>query len=79
MKKLIVKPVLRFSKRDKLFRIFRVVYNKGNVGDGKGYSAKVSLALMPVLVGFRKELFGFTLCFLGFRLHHKKAYGGYFT
>ena len=78
MKNLCFKSVFRLDKGNKILRLFRIIRNKGNVGDGKGYSSKTSLALMPKFFKFKKELFGFKLCIVGLRLHHKKAYGGYF-
>jgi hypothetical protein len=54
-----------YSPAEKLYRLGRVMGSVGNVGDGKGYSWKCSLAI------------GWRFPFL--RLKYQRAYGGIYT
>lgn len=74
-----MKAVLRTDPNAMLFRLFRWTWNRGQVGDGKGYSCKLSVALAPRLFGFRREHEGWILTMLGIRVHFAKSYGGIFT
>lgn len=73
------KKVLRYDRRARLLRVFRVMWRRGTIGDGKGYSAKLSLALQPKLFDFYRysgscdDVF---LCLAGLRWHYQRAYGG---
>ena len=73
------KPVMRYDPTQHKFRLFRFGWNKGNVGDGKGYSVKLSLALRPKLfwwfTGWREQ----ELTLLGLSLHRVVSYGGRFA
>lgn len=72
MKNLRFKRVLRFDKSQKLLRLFRVTWERGQVGDGRGYSAKVAIGLAPRL--FHRDDGRITV--LGVRVHYAKSYGG---
>lgn len=63
----------------KLLRLLRFVWTRGTVGDGVGYSCKLSLALYPRLLGFRREYLSWFVYFLGLRFHFVKSYGGQFV
>lgn len=71
-----LKPVFRYDTRIQKFRIARVVWQFGRVGDGHGYSAKISIALTPRLFRWSRQFDGWRLTVLGVDLHHQRAYGG---
>ena len=73
-----LKWVGRYDPSNRLLRIARLIYERGVVGDGKGYSAKFSVGLRPTLFMWRRESDGWLLTILGLRLHHMKAWGGRF-
>jgi hypothetical protein len=60
----------------RILRLFRVMWIRGTVGDGHGYSAKLSLALRPALFGFHREWQQFFVTVLGVRVHFQRSYGG---
>jgi hypothetical protein len=68
--------VLRRDRHACLFRVARAVWQRGVVGDGRGYSSSVSLALRPSLFSWRKEWNGWILTIVGVRLHYRRDYGG---
>lgn len=59
------KSVLTYSPDEKLYRICRVVWHNGTVGDGNGYSCKLSLGV--------KKTFPFV------QLKFHKSYGGFYV
>lgn len=64
-------------RRDRwLIRIVRVMWIRGTVGDGLGYSAKLSLGLYPRWFAFVRGSNEWRLYLLGLRLHFERAYGG---
>lgn len=74
----------RVFKRDNIqgfFRLFRILWERGTVGDGEGYSAKFSVALSPVLFSFieRDAVTDWRMTILGVRLHYCRSYGGRFA
>ncbi len=70
------KPVFRYDSSQKKLRLFRFLWTRGTVGDGLGYSAKLSFALTPKLYGFKRNLFDWRATFLGVQVHRLRAYGG---
>jgi hypothetical protein len=73
-----VKLFARYSPPERMIRLGRVVWAVGEgPGTGKGYSAKLSLALRPSLFGFRRECDGWIATAFGFRLHYSRSYGGW--
>lgn len=69
--------VMRYSPNERLFRLGRLVWNTGNVGDGKGYSTKLSFALTPKLFRwYREPSHVWTLVVLGVRVQRSTSYGG---
>ena len=74
-----VKWVGRLDRGNRLLRLFRVMWSVGQVGDGKGYSAKFSVGLRPTLFRWRREGDGWLLTVLGIRLHMQRSYGGRFA
>lgn len=71
------KRVFRWDSHNKLLRLFRIMWERGNVGDGRGYSAKFSLACTPRIIGWHRGMFDWALTVLGLRVHYLRAYGGH--
>jgi hypothetical protein len=75
-----VKPVFRYQPTIKKFRILRFVWERGVVGDGKGFSAKLSFAVRPkIYEWWIGELDEWRLILLGVEIHFYKSYGGVFV
>lgn len=74
-----IKRVMRYDPTARLFRVVRVMWEQGVVGDGKGYSVKMSLGLRPQLWSWHRESDGWILTLLGVRVHWRKSYGGRFA
>jgi hypothetical protein len=74
-----LKPI--FTWDGKKARLFRVIWNRGRVGDGKGYSAFLSLGLTPRLAAFSRiaSFHELRITLLGLSLHYRRSYGGYFV
>lgn len=70
------RTVLRRDPSQRMLRLARVVWRRGTVGDGRGYSASLSLALRPALFSWRTEYSGWLLTVAGVRLHYQRSYGG---
>ena len=68
------KPVFRRDGR--LIRLCRLVWTRGKVGDGKGYSCKLSLGLQPTAFHFSREFKAIFLTILGLRIHFEQSFGG---
>ena len=71
-----VRRIFRYDPMARLFRLGRCVWQRGTVGDGRGYSVKLTLALNPRLWKYQREMTGFVLTLFGFRLHYQRSYGG---
>lgn len=72
MKNLRFKRVFRIDEIQRHLRLFRIMWEVGTVGDGRGYSAKLAIGLMPKL--FHREDGRITI--LGLRVHYARSYGG---
>lgn len=70
------KWVLRHDPGMRMIRVARVVWTRGKVGDGKGYSAKLSLAVRRRLFEFVRSWDGWDVTLAGIRLHYQRSYGG---
>ncbi len=82
MMNLRLKKVLRYDEMQGHFRLFRVMWETGIVGDGKGYSNMVSVALQPSLFQWHRANKGcreWMLVLFGVRVHRKFSYGGRFA
>lgn len=80
MKNLRIKRVLRSDEIQRHFRLFRIMWEVGTVGDGKGYSAKLAFGLRPRFFERERECgkaFLFTI--LGLRVHYSRSKGGIFA
>jgi hypothetical protein len=74
---MIYQNVMRYSPNERVFRVGRLVWDTGNVGDGKGYSTKLSLALTPTLFRwYREPGHVWTLVLFGIRVQRTTAWGG---
>ena len=60
--------------------LFRVFWERGEPGDGFGYSNKLSFGLSPRWFGWVRESWSvdFELYLLGLRIHYARSYGGRF-
>jgi hypothetical protein len=70
------KLVFRFDQRSSMLRLFRLLWTKGVVGDGHGYSAKLSLALWPKFFAITRDWHEWAVTIAGVRVHYLRAYGG---
>ncbi|WP_424140942.1 hypothetical protein [Roseomonas chloroacetimidivorans] len=74
------KRVGRYDASNRLLRVGRLMWERGVVGDGNGYSAKLSFGLSWRLLPLvRRERDGWLVRVLGLRLHYRRAYGGRFV
>jgi len=76
-----VRAILRKDYPQGFFRLLRIVWVRGTVGipDG-GYSAKLTLAVWPKLVGWERLCStDWSLTLLGLRIHYSRSYGGIFA
>ena len=68
----------RWDPEAKFLRLGRIVWARGKgPGTGKGYTAKLSLALRPKLLGFATGCHEWEATLLGLRVHYQRAYGGW--
>lgn len=65
-----------WDSQSRNLRLFRVMWVRGRVGDGKGYSVKLSVALRPTLFAVRREFEALRVTLLGVRVHYQRSYGG---
>lgn len=77
MKNLRARWIGRYDPGLRALRLGRVLWERGTVGDGEGYSAKLSLALQPRLLRWRRDPGReWWLTLAGVRVHYKRSYGG---
>ena len=75
-----LKTVFRRDEIQRHFRLFRVLWERGEVGaPGGGYSAKLSVALTPVLWNFSRDTHDWRVTVLGVRIGYTRSYGGIFA
>jgi hypothetical protein len=71
--------VMRSDEIQKHFRLFRIMWERGVVGDGRGYSVKLAVGLRPRVFEFIRENNADTLMTIaGLRVHYSRSYGGIF-
>lgn len=79
------KRVMRLDRPGRCFRLFRAMWERGKVGDGEGYSAKLAVAFEPRLLRWetsyrvREPRNDWRVTLLGVRLHYARSYGGRFV
>ena len=73
--------IFRVDTIQRFLRVARVVWDRGTVGDGTGYSAKLSFALDPQMFRWfeRDATTDCRFTFLGVRVHYCRSYGGRFA
>jgi hypothetical protein len=77
MKNLRWKTILRLDTIQRHFRIGRLAWERGIVGDGDGYSVKLAFGLWPRLFRWQRDARCDTLiCIMGLRIHYSRSYGG---
>ena len=80
MSDLRIKRVMRYDEIQGHFRLFRVMWEIGIVGDGQGHSNMLSVAVQPKLFLFDRISPGsWMLVILGVRIHRKRSFGGIFV
>lgn len=80
MSNLRIKWVGRLDEIQGHFRLFRVMWERGEVGKpGGGHSNMVSVAVQPKLFRWDTEGGNWLLIILGLRVHRKRSYGGVFA
>jgi hypothetical protein len=67
-----------WSPRERLLRLARFTWTRGQVGDGQGYSAKFTVGLCLRLFCFGRTYAGWRLALCGLRLGYQRSYGGIF-
>lgn len=72
MRNLRIKSVMRFDEIQGHFRLFRIMWEVGTPGDGKGYSNKLAVGLMPKVFNWEDG----RLTILGLRVHLARSMGG---
>lgn len=74
------KTVFRHDEIQGHYRLFRIMWEKGEPGKpGGGHSNMVSVAMQPKLFKWDAEGGHWLLIILGLRIHRKRSYGGVFT
>lgn len=71
-----VRKIMRYDPSNRLLRVGRVMWERGIVGDGDGYSVKLSVGLRPALFRWKRGSTGWLLTVLGLRVHYDRSYGG---
>lgn len=72
------KSVMTWRSAERKVRLFRVMWERGTVGDGKGYSAKLAASLVPKLMEIKRQADGWRATLAGLSLHYRRSYGGRF-
>lgn len=79
MKNLRLKTVFRLDTSQRRYRLFRVMWEVGTVGDGHGYSNMVSVAVQPKFFLWERDFGSWLIVVLGVRIHRKRNFGGIFV
>jgi len=80
MTNLRLKTVFRYDEIQGHFRLFRVMWEKGEPGKpGGGHSNMVSAAVQPKLFHVERGGCSWMVIILGLRIHRKRSYGGIFA
>ena len=74
------KRVMRYDTDLLWFRLFRVMWERGEPGKpGGGHSNMVSVAVQPKLFHVERGGGSWMVIILGLRIHRKRSYGGIFA
>lgn len=74
-----LKVIRRWSPSERIYRLLRIIWQRGTVGDGKGYSAMFTVSFCKKLFSIQRDQssgLGFYFILLGLRIHFQKAMGG---
>lgn len=74
-----LKWVGTWSRRERKLRLFRLLWTRGRVGTGGGYSNALSVGLVLRLFRVGSEYNGWSITLLGVRVHRQRSYGGIFV
>lgn len=74
-----IKSVITYEPTQRKVRLFRVMWERGEVGNGHGYSAKIAVSLCPRLFQFERDFNEWRVTVLGVSVHKKLSYGGIFA
>lgn len=69
-----LKPV--FTREGWRIRLFRLMWKRGTVGDGHGYSCMFSVGLYPRVFAICRKQDSWRLWLFGLRLHFERDFGG---
>ncbi len=72
--------IFRLDTIQRHYRLWRIMWERGEPGDGQGYSVKVAIGLAKAW--WRTESLGSydrMVTMLGLRLHYSRSYGGRFV
>jgi hypothetical protein len=70
------KRVMRYDPSLRMLRLCRWVWQRGVVGDGRGYPSKLTIALRPAVLSWHKEWDGWLPTVAGVRVHYRRSWGG---
>ena len=74
------KNVMRWDSNLWKLRLCRFMWEKGRVGDGNGYSRKLTLALRPRLISWGSDdKHDWRVTLLGLEIHSQKNFGGIYA
>ena len=72
-----IKFVMRYDSDNHVLRLFRLLWTRGVVGDGEGYSAKLAFALAPVFFRWgKRDSSAWFFYLFGLRVSYLRSYGG---
>jgi len=74
------RTIFRLDTIQRHYRLWRIVYERGNPGQGKGYSVKVAIGLARAWWRTERQAdHDIMVTIAGLRLHYSRSYGGYFV
>lgn len=70
----------RYDSGARMLRLGRLAWERGTVGDGNGYSAKLSFGLRIAMLQWRFDGHrGWMINVAGLRIHYQRSYGGIYA
>ena len=74
------KTVMRRDNIQEFLRLWRIMWERGTPGDGKGYSAKFTVGLIKKAFAYQRDArTDWIVILAGIRLHYSRSYGGTFV
>jgi hypothetical protein len=72
--------IMRLDTVQRIYRVARFTWSRGIVGNGKGYSAKLTFALTTEWFPYwTNEFHDWFFVLFGLRIHYCRSYGGRFA